>query len=68
MKRLIVLIIAILIPTAVVAKGECDTDLEKFCKSVAEAGPCMAQHEAELSPACRAAREAHSKAPAKKNP
>lgn len=68
MKRLIVLIIAILVPTAVVAKGECNDDVEKFCKGI-DAKPqltaCMEQHDAELSPACRAARAAHA---AKKKP
>jgi hypothetical protein len=66
MKRLIVLIIAILVPTAVVAKnaGECQDDMEKFCKGItasAELHACMAQHDAELSPACKAVRDAHAK-------
>jgi hypothetical protein len=61
MARLIALIIAIVIPTAVVAKGECDGDMKKFCKDIdnrPEMTACLKQHEAELSPACKAAREA----------
>jgi hypothetical protein len=70
MKQLIVLIIAILIPTAAIAKGECAADKEKFCKSVDEKHgdirACMTQHESELSEACKAKREeAKEKAPEK---
>jgi hypothetical protein len=74
MKHLIVLIIAILIPAAAVAKNECDADREKFCKAVEDAKgdlrACMTQHMAELSEACRAkveARRAKEQAPAKKS-
>jgi hypothetical protein len=61
MKHVVVLIIALLIPTAVIAKGACEPDVEKFCKGL-EKGPkvgaCLDQHEAELDAACKAAREA----------
>jgi len=56
MKRLIVLIIALLIPTAAMAGGECKEDKQKFCKDVVAAkgdvGACLNQHMAELSDAC----------------
>ena len=57
MKCLIVLVVAMLIPAAALAKGECRDDLEKFCKGVQ--GPkeaCLDQHQSELSPACQARR------------
>ena len=61
MKHVVVLIIAFLIPTAVIAKGACESDVEKFCKGL-EKGPrveaCLDQHEAELEPGCKAVREA----------
>jgi hypothetical protein len=64
MKYFVVLIIAFVIPTAVIAKGACEPDVEKFCKGLAK-GPqvttCLNQHEAELAPACKAAREAARK-------
>jgi hypothetical protein len=66
MKRLIILSVAVLIPTAVVAKGECDGDMEKFCPGIQardKVTACMAQHTAELSPACRAAQEARAGGP-----
>jgi hypothetical protein len=61
MKHVVVLVIAFLIPTAASAKGACESDVEKFCKGL-ERGPkvatCLDQHEAELEPACKAARAA----------
>jgi hypothetical protein len=57
LKPLIVLIIALLVPTAVMAGGECKEDKQKFCKDVVAAkgdvGACLNQHLAELSDACK---------------
>jgi hypothetical protein len=65
MKHLKVLTIVLLIPAAAMAKGECKADREKLCKEVIAANgdvaACMKQHEAELSDACKAAREAKVK-------
>ena len=65
MKYVMVAIIALLVPTAAMAKGECKEDKQKFCKDVIEAkgdvGNCMDQHAADLSVACKAAREAKAK-------
>ena len=65
MKYVMVAIIALLVPTAAMAKGECKADKQKFCKDVIEAkgdvGGCMDQHAADLSDACKAAREAKAK-------
>ena len=62
MKHLIVLTIVLLIPTAAMAEDACKADREKFCKSVVDAKgkvwACMKQHQAELSEACKAQREA----------
>ena len=48
MKHLMVLTIALLIPAAAMAKGECEDDVQKFCKDVAgEKGAvvaCLQQH------------------------
>jgi Cysteine rich repeat len=73
MKQLIVLIIALLVPAAAIAKGECKEDRQKFCKDVIKSNgdilACMKQHEAELSETCKAAREAKAKAKeAEENP
>jgi hypothetical protein len=65
MKHLMVVIIALLIPAAAMAKGECKEDRQKFCKDAAHVGACLDEHKAELSEACKAKREA--KANAKKN-
>jgi hypothetical protein len=65
MKQLMVVIIALLVPAAAMAKGECKADREKFCKDAAHVGACLDQHQAELSEACKAKRE--RKANAKKN-
>jgi len=59
MRYLMALLIALLVPTAAMAKGECKEDKQKFCKDVIEAqgevGACLKQHAAELSEACKAA-------------
>jgi hypothetical protein len=66
MKYLMALMIALFVPTAAVAKGECTADRQKFCKDVVGGKPgelsaCMKQHEAELSEACKAERAANLK-------
>jgi hypothetical protein len=63
MKHLVVLIIALLIPAAAMAEGECQGDRQKFCKDMAksEVGACLDKHAAELSEACKAKREARAK-------
>jgi hypothetical protein len=57
MKYLMALIVALLIPTAASAKGECQDDVQKFCKDVGEAKgavvACLQKHMAELSEACK---------------
>ena len=57
MKHLAVLIIALLIPAAAIAKSECQEDVQKFCKNVGKARgaviACLQQHMAELSEACK---------------
>ena len=57
MKHLMVLIIALLIPAAAMAKGECQDDVQRFCKNVGEAKgavvACLQQHMAELSEECK---------------
>jgi hypothetical protein len=58
MKHPLVLLMALLIPAAAMAKGECQADTEKFCKEIMAAkgdvGACLDQHKAELSDACKA--------------
>ena len=63
MKRLMVLIIALLISSAAIAEGECQADRQKFCKDVAKSDlvACFDKHAAELSEACKAKREARAK-------
>jgi hypothetical protein len=61
-KHIAIVTMALLIPTAAMAAGECKEDRQKFCGDVI-AGKggvkaCMKQHEAELSDACKAARKA----------
>ena len=58
MKHVAIVLMALLIPTAALAKGECKDDKLKFCKGAAYAGACLDKHKAELSEACRAKREA----------
>ena len=60
MKHLIVVMIALLIPAAAMAKGACGDDRQKFCKHAAHVGACLDQHMAELSEACKARREARN--------
>ena len=54
---LMTLIVALLVPTAAFAKGECQDNVQKFCKDVAgEKGAvvaCLQRHMAELSEACK---------------
>jgi hypothetical protein len=60
MKRLMVLVVAAMIPSSAFA-GPCDDDYKKFCansKSSEEANACWDQHKSELSPGCRANLEA----------
>ena len=65
MRHLVALMIALLVPTAVMAKAGCAEDKEKFCKEVIEAkgkvGACLNEHKAELSEACKAKLEAKAK-------
>ena len=65
MRHLVALMIALLVPTAAIAKAGCAEDKEKFCKEVIEAkgkvGPCLNEHKAELSEACKAKLEAKAK-------
>ena len=49
MKYLTVVLMALLIPTAAMAKGECKEDRQKFCKDAAHVGACLDQHKAQLS-------------------
>ena len=68
MKHMMALIIALLVPTAAMAKGECKDDKEKFCKDVIGAknvGACLKEHKAELSEACKTMLEARAKGGAK---
>jgi hypothetical protein len=66
MKHLMVVLMALLIPTAAMAKeGQCKDDKIKFCKDVMDAKgdvhACLKQHEADLSKGCKAQVEAPSK-------
>jgi cysteine rich repeat protein len=67
MKHLAVVLMALLIPTAAMAKGECKEDKSKFCKDVRAGGgdvnACLKQHEADLSKACQAKLETVPTAP-----
>jgi hypothetical protein len=59
MRHLIVVLAALLIPTATMAEGPCKNDVQKFCKdATTPEGPspraCLDQHKAELSEACKA--------------
>jgi hypothetical protein len=53
MKHLMVVLVALLIPTATMAKGECKADKEKFCKDATHVYACLGQHVSELSEACK---------------
>jgi hypothetical protein len=63
MKYPMALIVALLVPTAAMAGGECQADRQKFCKDVAKGDvvACLDKHSAELSEACKAKREARAK-------
>jgi hypothetical protein len=57
MKYVVALIIAVLVPTGVSAKGACEPDVEKFCNGLergAKLTACLREHEAELEPGCKA--------------
>ena len=58
MKHVTIVLMALLIPTAATAKGECKEDRAKFCKDAAHVDACLDEHKAELSEACKAKREA----------
>jgi hypothetical protein len=58
MNRLIVVLVALLIPATAMAKNECKQDRQKFCKGAAHVIACLDQHMAELSDACKAKRQA----------
>ena len=61
MNYLMALFIALLVPTAAVAKGECTEDRQKLCKDVKDVGTCLNQHMTELSEACKTQLEAKAK-------
>jgi hypothetical protein len=65
MKHIAPLVILLLLSTTAFAKGECKDDAQKFCKDVVDDKgkliACMNEHEAELSDACKAKREAKIK-------
>ena len=59
-----VAIIALLVPAAAMAKGECKADKKKFCADVTEKtgiSACLDQHMAELSQACKTELQARAK-------
>jgi hypothetical protein len=60
MTRVLVLVIAMLIPTGVFAKSSCSADIDKFCKGKdkSQVAACLDEHQNELSAPCRAAHEA----------
>jgi hypothetical protein len=64
MKHLTIVLMVLLIPTTVMAKGECKADIEKFCSDIGEGKlqTCLNQHQSELSAECKAKREAKAKA------
>ena len=68
MKR-VALLIALLVPTAAMAKGACTEDKQKFCKDVIAAkgnvSECLNQHASELSEPCNKRQEAKAKKAAK---
>src|SRR6478752_577244 len=61
MRYLMVAIIALLVPAAAMAKGECKADKKKFCPKGADINTCLDQHMAELSQGCKTEREARAK-------
>ena len=69
MKYLLAISIALLIPTVVLAKGECRGERHKFCEGFRKADllTCLKKHEAELSGPCKAELEARENKPGEKN-
>ena len=61
MRYLMVAIIALLVPAAAMAKGECKADKKKFCPKGADINTCLDQHMAELSQGCKTEVEARAK-------
>ena len=65
MKYLMALLLALLVPTAAVAKGECKAEKEKFCKDVVAAKGRLAlasnSMQLNLSEACKTRLEAGKK-------
>jgi hypothetical protein len=53
MNRLIVVLVASLVPTTAMAKNPCSQDKRKFCKGETNVVACLDQHIAELSEACK---------------
>jgi hypothetical protein len=55
MRYVIALLIALLIPTAALAKGECREEKKKFCAGLEkkELWACLGKHEAELGEPCK---------------
>ncbi len=65
MKNLVgLIVIALLIPTAAIGKGECKAEKQKFCQQAEDIGACVTQHRADLSEDCKAQLEAREKNPA----
>src|SRR5262245_20144041 len=64
MRYLLTLMIALLVPTAALAKGECRDDRKKFCAGMqkTEIWGCLKKHEAEVSVPCKSRLEARTKA------
>ena len=64
MRYLLTLMIALLVPTAALAKGECKDDRKKFCVGMekTELWACLKKHEAEVSAPCKSRLEARTKA------
>ena len=64
MRYLLTLMIALLVPTAALAKGECRGDRNKFCAGMVktELWACLKKHEAEVSAPCKSRLEARTKA------
>ena len=45
MKNLVgLIVIALLIPTAAIGKGECKAEKQKFCQQAEDIGACLTQH------------------------
>jgi hypothetical protein len=63
MRYLLTLLIALLVPTAALAKAECRDDRKKFCAGMekTELWACLKKHEDELSAPCKSRLEARTK-------